>query len=128
MSYKVTVKSKGLEVCENQIESRRYLDGAFILMEEIMSRKLNCFTNGYDTVVAYSMEDAQEVCKEQCNCVECKEQCNCVEDDIEWQEIPDDEVLKIDVNGSYNPEDLVSKTAKEWAEENGRGYLCCTEY
>lgn len=84
-----------------------------------MSRKLSCFTNDYDTVVAYSVEDAKEICKVQCDCVE---------DEIEWQEIPDDEVLKIDVNGSYNPEDLVSKTAKEWAEENGRGYLCCTEY
>jgi hypothetical protein len=93
------------------------------IRRKIMEKELHCFDNDYDTVVAYSKEDAQIVYHEYIGSSKMDE---CEIDD--WDQISDDAVLKIDVEGNYNLEDVVSKTAREWILENGRGFLCSTEY
>ena len=70
-----------------------------------------------DWVIAESLEDVREVLREH----------RCDDDIIieDFAKLPDDNVIVIgDEDGVLK----TSKTAAEWAAENGRGFLCSTEY
>lgn len=80
-------------------------------------RTLHVFTDGVDSVVAYDADDAAAVWNEH------------IGDDYEgdgFEPFPDDKSLTID----RSDEDLghETKTCREWADTEGRGFLCSTEY
>lgn len=93
-----------------------------------MPSELHCYTDDTDTVVAESPEDAIAAWEEY------------VGDkwDLEmngaWDLVPDDRKLKIWCDGMGTPDEpdangaqVIERTAKEWADEQGRGWLCSTE-
>lgn len=82
-------------------------------------RQLHCFTNGTDTVSAYSVEDALPL-------IVYEYDARTYVSDGEIDQVPDDEVIAVH---SDDPSDLpvVSKTAREWASQ-GRGLVCSTEW
>jgi hypothetical protein len=81
---------------------------------------LHVWHDGYDWVVAESAEDAVDV--------ECDITSNRLSDydPDEWQQLPDDKPLKI-VDWDGNGTDREQPCAA-WVAENGRGFLCSTEY
>lgn len=78
---------------------------------------LHVWTDDAEWVVASSLDDVRAVLREHRG-----------DDDIlieDFTKLPDDKVITIsDEDGSGK----TSKTAAEWAAENGRGFLCSTEY
>lgn len=46
--------------------------------------------------------------------------------EIEWRQLLDDKKLKIDLDGNYD--NWTEKTCGEWILQEGRGYLCCSDY
>ena len=78
---------------------------------------LYVWTDKTELVVASTIEDVREVLREHRR-----------EDDIvlgDFAKLPDDKLITIvDEDGVLK----TSKTAAEWAAENGRGFLCSTEY
>lgn len=78
---------------------------------------LYVWTDKTEWVVASTIEDVREVLREHRR-----------EDDIvlgDFAKLPDDKLITIvDEDGVLK----TSKTAAEWAAENGRGFLCSTEY
>lgn len=75
------------------------------------------FTNDYDTVVAKDLDDAKAISRELFGEMDT--------DQEEFRLIQDDAKFTIVVDESGKKE---TKTAAEWAKENGRGLLCSTEY
>lgn len=78
---------------------------------------LYVWTDKVEWVVASSLDDVREVLRQYRG-----------DDDIiieNFVKLPDDKAIVIgDENGALK----TSKTAAEWAAENGRGFLCSTEY
>lgn len=106
-----------------------------------MASDLHCFTNGTDTVVALDIEDARFAM------VEYSEESDVacirpIEDDKELSIWADDGLCRGEEcpkcghaqSATHNGHDRTCpigcprKTAAEWARENGRGFLCSTEY
>lgn len=103
--------------------------------------ELHCFTNGTDTVVAHDIEDARVAMREYLDESD-TESIRSIDDEKElsiWQ----DEVLcrgeecpkcghaRSSTRNGHDrtcPIGCPRKTAAEWARENGRGFLCSTEY
>jgi len=111
----------------------------------VTERQLHCYTNGTDTVSAYSIEDAREWYVAEYD--------TAPEDIGDLTQVPDDKVLTIaqedvppfsececatwarmemhrqTMNGHHCdcPVGHPSKTAREWASE-GRGFVCSTEW
>lgn len=49
-----------------------------------------------------------------------------IEDESEnWQEMPGNRVMRVDVSDEGDGSDVRSMTCAEWAQYNGKGYLCC---
>jgi len=87
---------------------------------------LSCFTDDYDTWIAESLDDLKKLLVEEHSILSEID----FEKDTEWRQIPDDEVIKI-IRDQYLPEEdwiIDEKTAAEWVEHNGRGFLCSTEW
>jgi hypothetical protein len=83
---------------------------------------LHCWTNGIDTVVASSAEEAREVAVKMYG----PDDIDAVDgDDGGWSQIPDDKVLSIyeDMPGT-----TTKLTAAEWVKRHGAGFLCSTEF
>lgn len=85
---------------------------------------LKVFTNHTDTVVAKDLPDAQRVMEEHNGST--FEQEGWTLD--EWGEVPDDKIITICNINDHGPDDKAAKTAAEWVKENGRGFLCSTEW
>lgn len=101
---------------------------------------LKLFTNGCDTFVARDMDDLQVVYKEfyGSSMNENDEELN------DWKEVPGESDYKVcdeEVNFNENDPDFpknatfehcdygirITAKASEWANANGRGFLCSTE-
>ncbi len=78
---------------------------------------LQVWTDGTDTVVAADLADVRRVIEEQYGSWESS--------DDNWRRISDDKPIRIHADDHTH---VVTKTAREWAESDGRGLLCSTEY
>ena len=85
---------------------------------------MKVFTNDTDTVVAEDLADVQRVIEAQYGTT--FEQEGWTLD--EWGEVPDGEPITIRNVHDRGWDDKETKTAAEWAAENGRGLLCSTEW
>lgn len=85
---------------------------------------MKVFTNDTDTVVAEDLADVQRVVEEQYGAT--FEQEGWTLD--EWAEVPGDEPITICNVNDRGPDDKETRTAAAWAEHNGRGLLCSTEW
>lgn len=85
---------------------------------------LRVFTNDTDTVVAVDLADAQRVVE--AHYASTFEQEGWSLD--EWREVPADKPITIRNLHDCGWDDKATKTASEWAAENGRGFLCSTEW
>jgi len=88
--------------------------------EVAMTKLLHCFSNSCDTVVAYDEEDAIMVWEKTTG--ESWE--TDYADSDEWVQESDEEILVI----ADDYREKVSHTYREWADLNGRGFLCSSEY
>ena len=88
--------------------------------------ELHVFTNEYEWVVAESIEDCEAAMNESVGAT------YDADDEIEWRQLDDDSTIKIWMNegdiAEHGEGEIVEKTCREWAEENGRGFLCSTEH
>jgi hypothetical protein len=86
---------------------------------------LHVFFNEQEWVIANDKEDALTVWYEQIG-----EKREDYEDEIEWQELADEQTLKLfdETDPETNGKTPTEKTAKEWTEVFGRGLLGSTEY
>lgn len=88
--------------------------------------ELHVFANDVEWVVAESLEDVEPAMKESIGAVYGPE------DEIEWWQPNDDFGLTIWMNGEEISDGLIGvpvrKTCRKWADEQGRGFLCSTEY
>lgn len=76
------------------------------------------WTNDTDTVVAASIEDVKAIIVELHGSFE--------DEEGDWRTLPDDKPITIhNIDGAGS---IATRTAKEWAEVNGRGFLCSTEW
>ena len=94
--------------------------------DELTAETLHCYTDGTDTVVALSPEDALLAWAEHIGDIEYRD-----EGDASFGQLPDDKPLSIICDEDGNPDDegeAITKTAAEWARDQGRGFLCSTEY
>jgi hypothetical protein len=81
------------------------------------STALHVFSDGTDTVVAASLEDALAVWTEHAG-----ER----EDDMDpFELVPDEKPLTIT---DADDGTMETKTAGQWADDNGRGFMCSTEW
>lgn len=78
---------------------------------------LACWTNGIDTVVASDADDARAIVADMLG--------EHVEDVSPMRRVEDDKVLTI---LNENTGENIAKTAGKWAQRNGRGFLCSTEW
>ena len=88
---------------------------------------LHVWHNGYDWVVATTAEDARAVEHEVSLGGVCShdDACDCEGDG--WEQWPDDKTVTIhDLDGDEGP--TQTKTCAEWVAQQGRGFLCSTEY
>jgi hypothetical protein len=86
--------------------------------------ELKCYSNDVETYVAKSPEDATAAWEEATG--EKREDYS--DEELEWDEIPAFAVLRINTEEcGYEEQNIVEKTAREWAKSNGRGFLCSTE-
>jgi len=81
--------------------------------------RLGVWHNGYDTVVAFSAEDAMAICEELSGEASEDEACD-------WTRHADDDLIPI-FNGGPG-ETRLELSAIDWTIYNGRGFLCSTEY
>ncbi len=92
------------------------------------NKDLHVFFNGYDFVVAESIDDARQVALDQQGSPEQRakwspETLALVTQDVEgdgWEQWPDDRRLKLVDDGGKI---LVDKPCTEWVHESGRGWL-----
>jgi hypothetical protein len=83
---------------------------------------MRVWTNSTDTDVADDMADAEAVWVEHNGCTH--EEATGATFADEWGPVEPNQVITIrDDDGGRE-----SKTAAEWADSNGRGFLCSTEY
>ncbi|MHA2064112.1 MAG: hypothetical protein ACXABY_07000 [Candidatus Thorarchaeota archaeon] len=85
---------------------------------------LHVFHNDVEWVVAESVEDAPKAMFDTVGATY-------LDDDLEWRQLDDDAEIRIwhDELGRVSDGGiLVLGTAKVWAEANGRGFLCSTEF
>ena len=80
-------------------------------------KKLACWTNGVDTAVASDAAEARVIVADMLG--------DHVEDVSPMRRIEDDKVLTI---LNENTGESITKTAGEWAQSNGRGFLCSSEW
>lgn len=85
---------------------------------------LKCFSDGTDTVVAESEQDAYAVWKETIGASYHDE----AAEGERLLELPDDKVLTITNDEAPEGEEKVSMTCAQWAEQTGRDFLCSTEF
>ena len=85
---------------------------------------MKVFTNGTDTVVAENLIDVAEVLTNHYGST--MEQEGWTLD--EWGQVDDNTpIVSRNVNGN-GYDDKATRTAAEWAAQNGRGFLCSTEW
>jgi hypothetical protein len=82
------------------------------------------FTNHTDTVVAEDLADVQKVVEAHYGAT--FEQEGWTLD--EWGEVPDTETITICNFHDRGHDDKVARTAAEWVQSEGRGFLCSTEW
>lgn len=86
------------------------------------AHKLRVYENDVDTVIAYSPSDASDVYL--AHSLEKREDYPHLDD--EWIEVPPDRVMRIH---DYRGDGLVVEmTAAQFVADNGRGFLCSTEF
>ena len=85
---------------------------------------MKVFTNDTDTVVAVDLADAQRVVEAHYGATFEQEGWSI----DEWREVPADEPITICNLHDRGSDDRATKTAAEWAAEDGRGFLCSTEW
>jgi len=82
---------------------------------------LRVYTNGVDTVVAYSPDDALK-----CMCEQTGES---IEAYLQYaEEFYLNECKGLSIYLAENNSAKTTKTLQEWVEWNGRGFLCSTEW
>ena len=84
---------------------------------------MKCFSDGTDTVVAASEHDAYAVWKEWCGA-----DYHDADPFARLLELPADKVLAITTDDGPDGHEKRTQTCAEWAKENGRGFLCSTEF
>lgn len=84
--------------------------------------KLHLWQFGPDKVVATDEADVRAVMRG----IVGEASLNSDYDDDEPDLIDDDRLITI--FNAYDDGEKVTKSAREWADENGRGFLCSTEY
>jgi hypothetical protein len=79
---------------------------------------LHVFTDDTDWVIAESAQHALDEIRAMHG------------DDHEttMRELPDDQALRIHWDGDSPNAQRVTKTCREWVEQEGEGFLCSTEY
>lgn len=81
---------------------------------------LHVFTNGFDWIVAESAADAARLAEDHHGGTGDG-------DPDEWEQLSDKKLLPIyDTDDRAGPR--TTKTCAEWARDNGRGFLCTTEF
>lgn len=95
-------------------------------MNDSVQRTLQVYTNGTDTVVAYDVDDAKAVFAEYLGCtVEDGD----VTDTDPFEPVPHNKPITINFTDADPGEPTKQeRTAAGWAEHEGRGFLCSTEY
>lgn len=86
---------------------------------------LQLWTNDYDTFVA---ESAEEAVKLMCEMVGEPIESYTGEGEFELHEKQDNDELTIVIENEEGVEGPVTKTVREWIDQNGKGLLCSTEY
>lgn len=81
---------------------------------------LKVWSNGTDTVIAKDIEDVREVIEEHSG------EGAWTEDEDYWAVVPGSE--KVRINNFDGHDGVQERTAAEWIEAEGRGFLCSTEY
>lgn len=85
---------------------------------------LHVFSNGYDSVVAESVDDAWKVWEEYSG-----ESRADYEKAYPLKAVHDEELILLLVENRGNDAYIrVQATAAEWCQGNGRGFLCSTEF
>lgn len=92
-------------------------------MQSPGEQTLHVFTgsDGTDTVVAFSADDAWSVWEEHTG------EKRGDYTDVEWIRRQDDHELSIMPEPEAS-KDKTTKTCRQWADDNGRGFLCSTEW
>lgn len=85
---------------------------------------MKVFTDGTYTFVAENLADVANVFKEVIGYTMEQE----MADLDEWREVNDTKLITIRNVHDRGWDDKETKTAAEWAAENGRGLLCSTEW
>lgn len=85
---------------------------------------MHVWTNTTDTVVAADIADAQRVWEEKIGATFEQEGMSI----YDWRQVPDDEVITIRNVHDRGWDDAETRTAAEWAAQEGRGFLCSTEW
>lgn len=80
---------------------------------------LRAFTDGVETYIAYSAEDAFR-----CQYDLIGEN---PDDENFFEEVAHNNILSIN-DENFEPRQTITKTCAEWCESNGRGFLCSTEW
>ena len=90
-------------------------------------KSLHVFEGEDECVVAYDNDDAWQVLFEFTG-NNMSDFCDKEDFATFWTMLPDDSIMKIDVEGDDRIEDVVEKTCAEWTKINDRGYLCSLNY
>jgi hypothetical protein len=85
---------------------------------------MKVFTNGYDTVAAESIDDVPGAWASS-NGVDFYDEGG---DLYDWDQVDDDKLITICNVHDGGADDKETRTAREWAEKDGRGLLCSTEW
>lgn len=85
---------------------------------------MKVFTNYTDTVVAESLEDVPAVIEQHYGSTMEEEGWEL----DEWHEVPHDKPITICNIHDRGVDDKETRTAAEWAQLQGRGFLCSTEW
>jgi len=85
-------------------------------------KRLRVFADDYVTVIAYDEWDATAVYEDFCGS-------KLLLDELPgWDEVADEAVITIQMEDARDDGEKVTKRAREWIAESGRGFLCSTEY
>lgn len=82
---------------------------------------MKIWTDDTDVVIAEDLADARAVIVELYGSAEFFEVDG-------WREVSGDHPITITMEDAPAGEETRTQTAREWAEENGRGLLCSTEF
>ncbi len=94
-------------------------------------KKLHVFemTEGPDTVIAESIEDAWKVWSKTTG--QSKDEYQADYENDEFEQVPDDKMMKIFMDDEGKISDSGNQaemTAAEWVKREGSGWLCSTEF